>query len=338
MVPKILISVDDFAYTLAVRTKWGMWNGLTDLGDYLTYECVLKFTLGNAAFLFKQGVTEQDIGILPKSAFMRRIPGNQLVTKLPDADLIIITGYFGNNIDLELDFSQLENFQGKVLFFGFGLNQSNDTYESFKRSAQQLKRFGPIYCQDETTLTQVQACGLEGKLIGPLQFMLTPREYIKSADQLFVSEVRGRMLNDLIAEFARTNQHANFDLAHKVRLPHYPVRRSELEHIMSFEAEKLFSLYVTRASKVITSSPLALYLCLALGIPVRYLNDHSLDSIAQSALFERMTADQGTANFVCCQAGDLGLYQRQLLLSLIQGNSELAQQAIKQLDLFWAQL
>lgn len=338
MTPKILISVDDFAYTLGVQAKWGIWNGLANLSDYFTYECLLKFVLGNSAFLIEQGVTEQDIGMLPKSSFMRRVPGDQFVTKLPDADFIIITGYFGNNIDLELDFSQLENFQGKVIFFGFGLNQGNDTYESFKRSAQQLKRFGPIFCQDETTLTQVQSCGLEGRLVGPLQFMLLPRDYFKCADQLFVSEILGSILDELITELARTNQQANFDLAHKVRLPHYPVRRCELEPIMSFEAKKLFTMYVSRASKVITASPLALYLCLAVGIPVRYLSDHSLDSAAQSALFERMAVEQDNDGFVRYQAGDLGLYQRQLLLSLIQDNSELAQQATKQLNLFWAQL
>lgn len=338
MAPKILISVDDYAYTLGVQTKWGMWNGLANLSDYFTYECLFKFTLGNAAFLVQQGVTEQNIGVLPKSALMRRVPSDQIASQLPDADILIITGYFGNNVDLELDFTQLAHFQGKVLFIGFGLSQTNDTYESFKRSAQHLKRFGSIFCQDETTLAQVQACGLDGKLIGPLQFMLRTRDYFKCADQLFVSEVRGRMLDDLIAELACSNQLANFDLAHKVRLPHYPVRRSELEHIMSFEAEKLFALYVTRASKVITSSPLALYLCLALGIPVRYLSDHSLDSAAQSALFEHMTVEKDTAGFVRYQTGDLGLNQRLLLLSLIQGNSELALHATKQLGLFWSQL
>lgn len=337
MAPKILISVDDCAYTPALRAKWGMWNGLADLSDYLTYECLLKFVLSNAGFLLHQGVSEQDIGLLPKSALMRRVPGNQTVSKLPTADIIIITGYFGNNADLELDFSQLSHFQGKVLFFGFGLSQSNDSYESFKRSAQQLKRFGPIYCQDETTLAQVQACGLEGKLVGPLQFMLLPRSYFKCADQFFVSEVRGCALDALKTELTRTNQHANFDLAHKVRLLHYPVRPSELESILIFEAKKLFALYVTRAHKVITSSPYALYLCLALGIPVRYLSDHSPDSAAQSVLFERMTAGQETDSFVCYQSGDIGLYQRQLLLSLIQGNVKLAHQAYIKLEALWSQ-
>lgn len=338
MAPKILICVDDHAYTPEVHAKWGMWNGLADLSDYLTFECVLKFVLRNAGFLLHQGVREQDIGLLPKSTLMRRVPSNQIASQLPPADLLIITGYFGNNADLELDFSQLAHFQGKVLFFGFGLNQGNDSYESFKRNAQQLKRFGPIYCQDETTLTQVQACSLEGKLIGPLQFMLLPRHYFKCADQLIVSEVRERTLDALIAELERSNQHANFDLAHKVRLLHYPVRPNELAPVMLFEASKLFAMYLTRAAKVITSSPYALYLCLALGIPVRYLSDHGLDSAAQSALFERMTAGQGTDSFMSYQAGDLGLYQRQLLLSSIQGNTALIQQATKQLDLFWAQL
>lgn len=335
---KILISVDDCAYTPALRAKWGMWNGLADLNEYITYECLLKFVLSNAGFLIQQGVSDQDIGMLPKSALMRRVSSNQIASQLPEADLLIITGYFGNYVDLEVDFSQLAHFQGRVIFFGFGLNQSNDSYESFKRSAQQLKRFGPIYCQDETTLAQVQSCGLEGMLIGPLQFMLLPRNYFKCTDQLFVSEVRGHMLDELIAELERSNQHANFDLAHKVRLLHYPVRPNELAPVMLFEASKLFAMYLTRAAKVITSSPYALYLCLALGIPVRYLNDHGLDSAAQSALFERMTAEQGTDSFVSYQAGDLGLYQRQLLLSSIQGNTALTQQATKQLDLFWAQL
>ena len=356
MAPKILISVDDCAYTPAIRAQWGMWNGLADLNDYLTSECILKFVLHNAAFLLEQGLSEHDIGFLPKSALMHRVPGQQIVSPLPQADVLIITGYFGNNADLELDFTPLAQFQGKVLFFGFGLNQSNDSYESFKRSAPTLQRFGPIYCQDETTLAQVQACGLKGKLIGPLQFMLLARNYFKCADQLIVSEVRGAMLDQLIAELNATAQHANFDLAHKVRLLHYPVRPSELEPILIFEAKKLFAQYVTRAQKVITSAPYVLYLCLALGIPVRYLNDHCPDSVAQSALFERISAQQGadssvdfeaanssvdfkaTDNFVRIEAGDLGLYQRQLLLSLIQGNSELTQQATEQLDLFWAQL
>lgn len=333
--PKILISVDDCAYTPALRAKWGMWNGLADLNEYLTYECLLKFVLSNAGFLIQQGVSDQDIGMLPKSALMRRVPSNQIASQLPEADLLIITGYFGNYVDLELDFSPLTNFHGKVLFFGFGLNQSNDSYESFKRSAQQLKRFGPIYCQDESTLSQVQSCGLEGMLIGPLQFMLLPRNYFKCTDQLFVSEVRGHMLDELIAELTRTNQPANFDLTHKARLLHYPVHHSELAPIMLFEAKKLFAMYVTRAAKVITSAPYVLYLCFALGIPVRYLSDNSADSIAQSALLARLNLSSG--EFVKFKTDDRGLYQRQLLLSLIQGNAELALQASTQLKHLWSQ-
>ena len=332
---KILISVDDCAYTPALRAKWGMWNGLADLNEYITYECLLKFVLSNAGFLIQQGVSDQDIGMLPKSALMRRVSSNQIASQLPEADLLIITGYFGNYVDLEVDFSQLAHFQGRVIFFGFGLNQSNDSYESFKRSAQQLNRFGPIYCQDETTLAQVQSCGLEGMLIGPLQFMLLPRNYFKCTDQLFVSEVRGHMLDELIAELTRTNQPVNFDLTHKARLLHYPVHHNELAPIMLFEAKKLFAMYVTRAAKVITSAPYVLYLCLALGIPVRYLSDNSADSIAQSALLARLNLSSG--EFVKFKTDDRGLYQRQLLLSLIQGNAELAHQASTQLKHLWSQ-
>ena len=300
MASKILISVDDCAYTPALRAKWGMWNGLADLNEYITYECLLKFVLSNAGFLIQQGVSDQDIGMLPKSALMRRVPSNQIASQLPEADLLIITGYFGNYVDLEVDFSQLAHFQGRVIFFGFGLNQSNDSYESFKRSAQQLKRFGPIYCQDE-----------------------------------IVSEVRGHMLDELIAELTRTNQPVNFDLTHKARLLHYPVHHNELAPIMLFEAKKLFAMYVTRAAKVITSAPYVLYLCFALGIPVRYLSDNSADSIAQSALLARLNLSSG--EFVKFKTDDRGLYQRQLLLSLIQGNAELAHQASTQLKHLWSQ-
>lgn len=388
--PKILISVDDCAYTPGQRSSFGLWNGLADLTDYLSYDCLLKFVLHNSAALL-----DAEIGMLPKSTLMRRVAQDACVlapkpTALPDlaaceADLIIVTGYFANQGDLELAFEHLAHFNGKVIIFGLGLTAHNGTIESFKRGAATLRAhncdFGTWYCQDEYTCNLVQACGFPAQLVGPLPFMLPARSYFKCADELVVSEVRGAALNTLQAQLreqqAQLLKHGlmlNYGLRHKVRLLHYPPTQAELSSALIFEAQRIFSHYLTRAAQVITASHFALYLCLALGIPVRYVPDAITSTKEQCALFTQIAAvakgyksdeygmvsnnnphilsSQASAaanaadpsahdahsNFIQYDCGALGQWQRTLLLGLVLGQHELSAKAASELEHCWSAL
>lgn len=343
MARKILISVDDCAYTPVQRCTFGMWNGLADLSDYLSYECWLKFVLRNAAFLL-----DADIGMLPKSTLLRRTGVGPKLPELAacEADLIIVTGYFANQGDLELAFEHLAHFSGKVIIFGLGILEHNGTVESFMRAAKALRAaerdWGTWYCQDAATCTLVKNCGFSAQLLGPLPFMLLPRCHFKCAEELVVSEVRGAALNELKTKLTHQQQYLNFNLAHKVRLLHYPPTPNELQSALIFEAKRIFNHYLTRAAQVITASHEVLYLCLALGIAVRYVPDAITSTAAQCALFTKIAtsslAHTDADGFISADCSELGLWQRTLLLSLIQGKTELSAQAIQEITQFWAQL
>jgi hypothetical protein len=235
---------------------WAYWHGEANVGDAIQSLAVENLY--------------QEMGIAPESLLL--IPRDAINTYEGPPCFLPLQGWFGYFADI-FPFPWSKNIT--PFFSGFHLTSTWGSRERFveKGLPERMRSFQPIGCRDRGTMYFLRSQGLNAYLSGCLTLTFPARQTEPENGKVFLVDVRDEVKQGIPpAVLQQTDQ----SITHYHYFSTYPVDERAAR---GFEdhARRILDRYRDEARLVITSRIHAALPCLALGIPVVFLDDKGGD-------------------------------------------------------------
>lgn len=161
----------------------------------------------------------------------------------------------------------------RPVFIGFHLNSGRAMRERFKKDGlrEKMLNYAPIGCRDRSTAQFLGSLGVEAYFSGCMTLTFDKRTIEpKDGGQVFIVDLDESAIKKLPKEIIRR---ARFDITHDYLFSGPDVT---IEEAMVFEekARKILDIYRREAGLVITKRIHVAMPCIAMGIPVIFINRH----------------------------------------------------------------
>ena len=159
------------------------------------------------------------------------------------------------------------------IFIGFHLNDVNNTRQRFIREKiyEKMKPYQPIGCRDRGTRDFLKSLGLDAYFSGCMTLTFDKRENTPTNGKTFIVDLDKKVMKKLPKKI---KDKGNFSISHFYYWDEYPVTKQGAEEFEQY-ARKILSRYKNEANLVITSKIHVAMPCIALGIPVIFITDHT---------------------------------------------------------------
>jgi len=157
------------------------------------------------------------------------------------------------------------------IFLGFHLNKINGTRERFLKEKiyEKMIPYQPIGCRDRSTAEFLKSCGLDAYFSGCMTLTFDKREVEPQNGKIFAVDLTRKAYKNL-PDFIKNE--ADTSITHFYYWNEYPVSK---KGAFEFEqaAQNILNRYKNEAKLVITSKIHVAMPCLAMGIPVIFINE-----------------------------------------------------------------
>lgn len=186
-----------------------------------------------------------------------------------DETFLVMQGWYGIcHNTFSADWSE----KIKPIFLGFHLNESFNARDVFKGKNIQNKMqdFEPIGCRDRNTADFLKSLGLNAYFSGCMTLTYAARTTEPQNGKIFIVDVSDEVL-DIIPDSIK--QEADYSITHMYKFKNYPISEEEA---LDFEnrARELLARYRNEAKLVITSRIHCAMPCIAMGIPIVFINNN----------------------------------------------------------------
>ena len=156
-----------------------------------------------------------------------------------------------------------------TVFVGFHLNDYQNCRERFfeDKIYEQMKNFEPIGCRDRSTRDFLKNLGVDAYFSGCLTLTFPKREKEPVNGKVFLVDIS----EDVKTKIPREIRDCAEEISHNYHFKKYPVTFDEANEFENV-AKKLLEKYKTEAKLVITPRIHCAMPCIAMGIPVIFIN------------------------------------------------------------------
>lgn len=160
----------------------------------------------------------------------------------------------------------------RPVFIGFHLSEAKKTRNRFVSEGihEKMKKYRPIGCRDRNTMHFLRGLGIEAYFSACMTLTFDKRGHEPKEDKIFVVDLAPDAVNCLPETIKK---HACFDISHSHMFSGADVT---LQEAIQFEdkARRILDIYRDEAKMVITSRIHVAMPCMAMGIPVIFINRH----------------------------------------------------------------
>ena len=157
------------------------------------------------------------------------------------------------------------------IFIGFHLNKINNTRERFikEKIYCHMIPYQPIGCRDRSTADFLKKCGLDTYFSGCLTLTFDKREVEPRNGKIFIVDLTQKAFKKLPQKIKDIG---DFSITHFYYWNEYPVTEKGAREFEN-TARKILERYKNEAKLVITSKIHVAMPCIAMGIPVIFINE-----------------------------------------------------------------
>jgi hypothetical protein len=258
---------------------WANWHGEGNIGDAI--QCLALEHL-----YLEMGLSPENLVLINRDA-LDKYDGEPC--------LLPLNGWFGYFADI-FPFPWSEKITPG--FSGFHLTSTWESRERFIAAGlpERLRAFQPLGCRDRGTMHFLRSQGLDAYLSGCLTLLFPRRAQEPAEGRIFLVDLEEEVKKRLPPAILRQ---ADESITHYYYFPAYPVAEKAAEEFEA-QARAILERYRQEAALVITSRLHAALPCLALGVPLVFIDDKGgserFDALAGLTPIYR-PEDMGTINW-----------------------------------------